>query len=141
MNSIARVSSRFRRIVADWSLWSGHVMLHFQEPDHLWQDVVLYTDDYSGIRFQDIVDYAIKFCLHDQIRNIHLVDKEHSNTEITQDQLKTIAKLCPRFETLILCFMRVESVGWKVEEEANCRYCRYQGRVDHDHKPISLSIP
>ena len=140
MNSIARVSSRFRRIAADRSLWSGHVKLHFQEPDHLWHYVVLYTDDYSGIRFQDIIDCAIKFLLHDQIEVIHLVDKEHSNTELTQDQLRTIAKLCPRFESLVLCFVRVESVlGWKVKEEANCRYCRMQGR-DDDHKPILLSI-
>ena len=137
MNPIARVSSRFRRIATDRSLWSGHVKLQFQDPKHLWPYVIVKSEDYSDIRFQDVVDYAIKYCLHDRVRVLHLVDEEHSLTELTQDQLRTIAQLCPRLETLVLCFVRVESIlGWKMEEVSQCHYCQ----DDDYHISRQLSI-
>ena len=94
--------------------------------------------DYSDIRFQDVVDYAIKYCLHDRVRVLHLVDEEHSLTELTQDHLRTIAQLCPRLETLVLCFVRVEAMfGWKMVEEVwNCHYCQ----DDYHHISRLLSI-
>ena len=100
-----------------------NVGLDFQEPGELWvwAYVVLKSENYGDIRFQDVVDHAVKFCLHDDVRELHLVDKKHSSTELSQDQVRTIAERCPKLETLILCFVTVDAWptdldDWKMNE-------------------------
>ena len=135
MNPIAKVSCRFNRIAKDRSLWTGRVMLDFQVPGELWAYVVLKSENYGDIRFQDVVDHAVKFCLHDNVRGLHFVDKEHSSTKLSQDQVRTIAEQCPRLETLILCFVTVDAWptdldDWKMNELSSpCLYCHKN--LDH----------
>lgn len=132
MNPVARVSTRFNRIAKDRSLWMGRVLFDFykdrQRPVN-WVGVTVHrvtlrSYNYGGIRFQDIIDYAVKFCLNDGVEILELIDGKNSSlssTVLSQDQVTTIAGKCPNLKTLLLCHMSIESLpkslaDWKMVE-------------------------
>ena len=128
MNPVARVSTRFSQIAKDRSLWMGRVLFDFhkdRQRPHTVHRFILRSYNYGGIRFQDIIDYAVEFCLNDAVKILVFIDGKNSSlssTVLSQDQVTTIAEKCPKLKTLLLCHMSIESLpvsladDWKMVE-------------------------